>query len=92
MNEATFIKQNKKKWEDFEENLKNSKNISADKQAELYIKIMDDLAFSRTHFGNGQLTNYLNALGVKPSFVHLQKQKGRFAQDHKFLENLNCPW
>jgi uncharacterized membrane protein SpoIIM required for sporulation len=82
MNEATFIKQNKKKWEEFEEHLKKTKNISADKLAELYIKIMDDLAFSRTHFGNGQLTNYLNALG---SNLHLSIYKNKKEDSHRII-------
>ncbi len=57
MKEAAFIKQNKYKWDEFEHLLKDSSAISADKLAEIYIKIMDDLAFSRTHFGEGNLTN-----------------------------------
>ncbi len=82
MNEATFIKQNKKKWEEFEQHLKKNHNISADKLAELYIKIMDDLAFSRTHFGNGNLTNYLNSLG---SNLHLSIYKNKKEDSNRII-------
>jgi uncharacterized membrane protein SpoIIM required for sporulation len=82
MNEATFIKQNKKKWEEFEQHLKKTHNISADKLAELYIKIMDDLAFSRTHFGNGNLTNYLNSLG---SNLHLSIYKNKKEDSNRII-------
>lgn len=82
MNEAAFIKQNKKKWEEFEQHLKKTQNISADKLAELYIKIMDDLAFSRTHFGDGNLTNYLNSLG---SNLHLSIYRNKKEDSNRII-------
>ncbi len=74
MNEATFIKHNKNKWEDFENYLKNGSHSHADKLAEIYIKITDDLAFSRTHFPESQLTPYLNNLA---SDLHLSIYKNK---------------
>jgi uncharacterized membrane protein SpoIIM required for sporulation len=82
MNEATFIKQNKNKWEDFELHIKKSNEISADRLAELYIKVMDDLAFSRTHFGNGNLTGYLNSLA---SSLHLSIYKNKKEDSHRII-------
>jgi len=74
MSEAAFIKHNKNKWEDFENYIKNGSQIHADKLAEIYIKITDDLAFSRTHFPTSELTLYLNNLA---SDLHLSIYKNK---------------
>lgn len=74
MNESTFIKQNKNKWEEFERLIKNGAATNADKLAEIYIKITDDLSFSRTHFADSQLTLYLNNLA---SDLHLSIFKNK---------------
>jgi len=75
MNEATFIKKNKNKWDEFERLLKDSSAISADRLAEIYIKTMDDLAFSRSHFGEGSLTNYLNNTASSMHFLIYKNKK-----------------
>lgn len=82
MNEATFIKQNKNKWDEFERLLKNSASLPADKLAEVYIKTMDDLAFSRTHFAEGQLTGYLNNMA---SSMHFLIYKNRKEESHRII-------
>ena len=82
MNEATFIKHNKKKWEEFESLIKKGPNTKADKLAEIYIKITDDLAFSRTHFSNSQLTPFLNNLA---SDIHLSIYKNKKEESSRFI-------
>lgn len=82
MNEATFIKQNKIKWEGFETLIKDGANIKADNLAEVYIKITDDLAFSRTHFSQSQLTPYLNGLA---SEIHLSIYKNKKEESSRFI-------
>ena len=74
MNESIFVKQNKNKWEEFERLIKNGAATNADKLAEIYIKITDDLSFSRTHFADSQLTLYLNNLA---SDLHLSIFKNK---------------
>jgi uncharacterized membrane protein SpoIIM required for sporulation len=83
MNEATFIKQNKKKWEGFELLIKEGAAAKADKLAEVYIKITDDLAFSRTHFAKSQLTPYLNSLA---SDIHLSIYKNKKEDSSRFID------
>lgn len=83
MNEATFIKQNKKKWEGFESLISGEANANADKLAEVYIKITDDLAFSRTHFAQSQLTPYLNSLA---SSIHLSIYKNKKEDSSRFID------
>ncbi len=82
MNEATFIKYNKEKWEDFEKLIKSGQNLTADKQAEIYIKITDDLAFARTHFSQSQLASYLNNLA---SDIHLSIYKNKKEDSSRFI-------
>jgi len=82
MNEATFIKQNKNKWEAFEKLINAGERTSADKLAEIYIKITDDLAFARTHFAKSQLTSYLNNLA---SDIHLSIYKNKKEESSRFI-------
>ena len=82
MNEATFIKQNSKKWKEFEKLVKTGQNIGADKLAEVYIKITDDLSFARSHFERSQLTPYLNNLA---SDIHLSIYKNKKEDSSRFI-------
>lgn len=82
MNEATFIKQNTGKWKEFEKVLKNKSATNADKLAEIYIKVTDDLAFARTHYANSQLTPYLNNLA---SEIHLSIYRNKKEESSRFI-------
>ncbi len=82
MNEATFVKKNSQKWKEFENLLKNGQQATADKLAEIYIKITDDLAFASTHFSNSQLTIYLNNLA---SEIHLSIYKNKKEESSRFI-------
>lgn len=82
MNEAIFIKQNKNKWNDFEKDLKSLQYASADKLAEIYIKITDDLAFAQTHYPNSQLTHYLNGLATE---IHFSLYKNKKEESSRFI-------
>jgi uncharacterized membrane protein SpoIIM required for sporulation len=66
MRESVFIKNNKKKWLDFE-NLINSRERKSnpDELADLYIKITDDLAFAQTQYPGSRSHKYLNMLASK---------------------------
>lgn len=65
MREASFVKQNKKKWLFFEEVLEKKKQISPDKLSDLYMEITDDLSYSKTFYPGSKTTGYLNSLGAK---------------------------
>ena len=82
MNEATFIKQNSNKWKEFERLLKQNKSLGADRLAEIYIKITDDLAFARTHYENSDLTGYLNNLA---SDIHLSVYKNKKEESSRLI-------
>ena len=73
MRETDFIAQNKEKWEEFEQSLKN-KSKDAEKLSELFIETTDDLSFSRTYYPHRSVRVYLN--GVAQSvFQNLYKSK-----------------
>ena len=47
MREASFVKQNKNKWLEFESILKNKTSIDPDVLSDLYIEITDHLSYAK---------------------------------------------
>ncbi|MEO6168559.1 MAG: stage II sporulation protein M [Chitinophagales bacterium] len=80
MRETSFIKQNKEKWTEFEDILKQEKK-DPDKLSNLFVQITDDLSFSRTFYPNRYVRVYLNNLAQR-TFLNIYKNKkekrGRF--------------
>lgn len=56
MREAAFIKQNREKWESYE----NESDGSADELAERYIELTDDLSYASTFYPGSNVSRYLN--------------------------------
>jgi uncharacterized membrane protein SpoIIM required for sporulation len=78
MRETAFLKQNEKKWKEFESLLRAKKGMVApDKIAELFIEVTDDLAFARTHYPESTTTKYLNGLAgqIHQAIVRNKKVK-----------------
>ncbi|WCM42650.1 stage II sporulation protein M [Flavobacterium sp. CBA20B-1] len=67
MREIAFIKQNKEKWLNIEQQLTIKNKISADNWSNMYVQLSNDLAFAQTYFPKSDLTAYLNNLA---STVH----------------------
>lgn len=61
MKESEFIAQNKKKWEDFENNLQK-KDADPSTTTRLFIEITDDLSYARTFYRNRSVRLYLNGI------------------------------
>lgn len=82
MKEIVFLNENAKQWKKYEDVL-NGKTISnPDLQAELFIKITDDLAFAQTYFPKSETEQYLNSLASKihhKIYINKKEKKGRFA-------------
>lgn len=74
MREVNFHKQNIAAWREFEETIQNRRELNADKLAELFIRITDDLAYARTHYPDSATTKYLNGLATT---VHLKIYKNK---------------
>ncbi len=65
MREAAFVKQNKNKWFEFENYLKDNTNFSPEELSNLYIEITDDLSYAQTFYPDSNTTRYLNQISVK---------------------------
>ncbi len=81
MRETGFIKQNKEKWVQFEQTLKQKKK-DPDNLSNLFVQVTDDLSYSRTFYPNRSVRVYLNNLAqqVFQSIYKNKKEKGnRFA-------------
>ena len=73
MKETAFVKQNKNKWNRFE-NLSKSKNNDPDEISELFTEITEDLSYARTFYPRRSVRVYLNQL-AQGVFTSLYKQK-----------------
>jgi uncharacterized membrane protein SpoIIM required for sporulation len=82
MRESAFVKQNKQRWEEFEELVKGQESVQPDKLAALFIQITDDLSFANTQYPNSRTAIYLNALASK---VHLEIYKNKKEEKNRFI-------
>ena len=73
MRETQFIKNNQAKWKDYEELLEKEYQ-NPDKLNEIFIKVTDDLSYSRTFYKNRSVRVYLNSLAQK-IFQNIYKNK-----------------
>ncbi|MCB9201446.1 MAG: stage II sporulation protein M [Flavobacteriales bacterium] len=74
MREAAFVEQNKKKWTDFERNLKLNIVSNPDKLATQYNELSNDLAYAQTFYPNSKTQEYLNELAI---YAHQSIYKDR---------------
>lgn len=82
MKEATFVKQNKSRWEEFEKVVNRQQVATPDRLAELFIQVTDDLSFARTQYPESRTTKYLNALAGK---VRLEIYKSKQESSRRFV-------
>ena len=62
MREVAFIKQNKEKWLEFEQAIFGKSNKNPDELANLYIHLVNDLAYAQTYYAKSKTITYLNYL------------------------------
>ncbi len=74
MKETSFIEQNKKKWNRFEQ-LYESKSNDPEELSDLYMDITDDLSYAQTFYERRTVRVYLNQLAQKV-YTGVHKQKG----------------
>jgi len=78
--EAVFIYQNKEKWKEYETHLRNIRQETPDRLADIYIDVTNDLSYAQTHYPGSKITYYLNGLSSKlHQFIH-EKKKWNFSQ------------
>lgn len=82
MKEATFVKQNRPRWVEFENAVNRNHSVEPDRLAELFIQITDDLSFARTQYPDSRTTSYLNALAGK---LRHEIYKNKFEDRSRFV-------
>jgi hypothetical protein len=60
MREALFIKRNAEKWQQYQQ----EPAVDADEQAERFITLLDDLAYSRTFYPQSKVTRWINNIAA----------------------------
>ncbi len=78
MREPLFVKQNIKKWEDFE----NVPTSNPDDLANRFIQITDDLAYAKTFYPKSKTTEYLNGLAAT---LHQSIYKNKSEKGNRFI-------
>ena len=73
MREALFIKRNAEKWTKYQQEAAEN----PDEQAERFITLLDDLAYSRTHYPQSKVTRWINgiATGIYQNIYQNKKEK-----------------
>ena len=82
MREAAFIKANREKWQEIDEQTQN-KEISAEALADNFIELTDDLSYARTFYPKSQTVRYLNQLAGRyfmNIYKYRKREKGRFVR------------
>ncbi len=82
MKEITFLKQNEKKWLEYEQLLQSKQSINPAKLTDMFIELTDDLAYTYTHYPNTGTFNYVNSLAGK---VHQMVYKNRKESGNRFV-------
>ena len=76
MREARFIAQNKEKWQESENLLKESEK-DPEKLSNLFTQVIDDLSYSRTYYPNRSVRVYLNRIAREYFSIIYKHQKSR---------------
>ena len=74
MREAVFIRQNVRKWKEYEYIADMAASQSPDVLADMYTDLTADLAFAQTHYPDSRITVYLNNLALT---LHTEIYRGR---------------
>jgi uncharacterized membrane protein SpoIIM required for sporulation len=65
LREPVFLRQNRQKWQEFEQVLKSSSKADPDTIADLFVQITDDLSYAQTFYPQSKSRKYLNQLAVR---------------------------
>ncbi len=80
MREALFIKRNADKWKQYQhENTDNP-----DEQADRFITLLDDLAYSKTFYPQSKVTRWINGIAVHTYNKIYQNRKEKYARLRTF--------
>jgi uncharacterized membrane protein SpoIIM required for sporulation len=74
MREALFIKRNAEKWTSYQ----HTPAETPDEQAERFITLLDDLAYSRTHYPQSKVTRWINGIAANIYQTIYQNKKEKY--------------
>ena len=83
MREASFIKQNKDSWLEFEKYLYYNEKVSAERLSELFVQLNNDLAYAQTYYPKSKVNVYLNALASN-AYLKVVKPKTAYGSIIRF--------
>lgn len=87
MREALFIKRNRDKWIRYQQ----EQTTDPDEQAERFITLLDDLAYSRTFYPQSKVTRWINSIAVGIYQNIYQNKKEKFTRLITFWSpNFRC--
>lgn len=86
MREPAFLRKNKLKWLEYESQLfhKGPSEVDADRLAELYIQLTDDLAYARTFYPKSKIVKYLNGLAARTHLTIYKNKKEKKSRIRTF--------
>ena len=87
MREALFIKINAGKWQEHQ----HQQTDDPDEQAERFITILDDLAYSKTFYPQSKVTKWINGIAAATYQKIYQNKKEKYSRLATFWKQ-NCPW
>ncbi|MFT5780205.1 MAG: putative membrane protein SpoIIM required for sporulation, partial [Crocinitomicaceae bacterium] len=89
MKETSFIEQNKKKWNRFEQ-LYESQSQDPEELSDLYMDITDDLSYAQTFYRRRTVRVYLNQLAQRV-YTGVHKQKGESLKKFVTVWKISLP-
>lgn len=77
MREPLFLKNNRLKWQEYQQLLFQDKeeDTDPDRMADLYISLTDDLAYSRTFYPRSKVVKYLNGLAAQTHMLIFKNKR-----------------
>ncbi|WP_448530233.1 stage II sporulation protein M [Raineya sp.] len=84
MKEGVFLRKNKRKWEEIEQETRDVSSVHPDRLGEIFVELCDDLSYARTHHSNSPIAKYLNSLTARIHQTIYKQQSIRFSQIAQF--------
>jgi uncharacterized membrane protein SpoIIM required for sporulation len=82
MKEITFLKQNEKKWTEYEQKLKSKERVNPADLTNMFVELTDDLSYANTNYPQTRTQTYVNSLASK---VHHLVYKNRKESGNRFI-------
>jgi hypothetical protein len=77
MREGQFIKQNKERWDSYQE-----PTDDPDEMAKRFTYLVDDLGYAKTHYPFSKITKYVNGIAAG---IYLSIYKNKKEKSHRFI-------